>query len=142
MSIRFYSSDVDPAQTASEIQQILSVSKARRVTTLYDEKSRVEAIQFVLQINGQPMGFRLSPDTAGMEKALNEDEDTPGSFGLEQARRTAWRVNKEWLNTLLAFNATNQASLDKLLLGFGVTPDGSTVYQRIRADRQLLDAPK
>lgn len=101
MSIRFYTTSVSAEKTASEIQQILAQSDARRVMYSYDE-------------------------------------DTPGTFDREQARRVAWRLHKEWLNAVLAFAQTCQASLDKLLLGFGITPGGQTVYERIRKDQNLL----
>jgi hypothetical protein len=76
-----------------------------------------------------------------MEKALNEDDDTPGTFDTDQARRVAWRIWKEWLNAVLAFRDTRQAQLDQLLLGFGVTGDGQTVHERLVDDRKLLDSP-
>lgn len=142
MSIRFYTTDVDAEKTAHEIQKILASSDARRVSMDYDADGQPTAVQFVLQLNNQPLPFRIEPDVHGMEKALNADEDTPGTFGTEQARRTAWRLWKEWLNAVLAFRDTRQAQLDQLLLGFGVTADGRTVHERLVDDRRLLDSPE
>lgn len=138
MSIRFYTTSVSAEKTASEIQQILAQSDARRVMYSYDEDGRVERIEFALEVGDQPLSFRIEPDVNGMKKALNQDEDTPGTFDREQARRVAWRLHKEWLNAVLAFAQARQASLDKLLLGFGITPGGQTVYERIRKDQNLL----
>jgi hypothetical protein len=142
MSIRFYTTDVDAEKTAREIQQILAQSDARRVAMNFDAEGFPTAVQFVLQLDNQPLLFRIEPDVEGMEKALNEDDDTPGSFGAAQARRVAWRIWKEWLNSVLAFRKTRQAQLDQLLLGFGVTGDGRTVHERLVDDRKLLDSPK
>ena len=141
MSIRFYTTDVDVEKTAREIQQILASSDARRVTMVYDDKGRPTAVRFVLQIDNQPLPFHIEPDVEGMEKALNEDNDTPGTFDTDQARRVAWRIHKEWLNAILAFRDTRQAQLDQLLLGFGVTSDGRTVHERLVDDRKLLESP-
>jgi len=141
MSISFYTTDVDAEKTAREIQKILAQSDARRVMMDYDSDGRPTAVQFVLQLNNQPLPFRIEPDVEGMEKALNDDSDTPGSFDTEQARRVAWRLWKEWLNAVLAFRDTRQAELDQLLLGFGVTADGRTVHKRLVDDRKLLDSP-
>jgi hypothetical protein len=138
MSIRFYTTDVDAEQTAAEIQQKLAQSDARRVMFSYAEEGSVQRLEFTLEVNGQPLGFRLEPDVEGMKKALNEDEDTPGSFDRGQARRVAWRLHKEWVNAVLAFRDARQASMDQLLLGFGVTPDGATVYERLVDDQKLL----
>lgn len=141
MPIRFYTTDVDAEQTAREMQQILAASDARRVAMDFDTEGRPTALQFVLLLNEQPLPFRIDPDAEGMQKALNEDDDTPGTFDTDQARRTAWRIWKEWLNAILAFRDTRQAGLDQLLLGFGVTQDGRTVHERLVDDRKLLDAP-
>jgi len=141
MSIRFYTTDVDAEKTAREIQQILATSDARRISTEYDTDGQPTAVQFVLQIDNRPLPFRIEPSVGAMRKALNEDEDTPGTFDLEQARRVAWRIWKEWLNAVLAFRDTRQAQLDQLLLGFGVTADGRTVHKRLVDDRKLLDSP-
>lgn len=141
MPIRFYTTDVDAEKTAREIQQILATSDARRVAMDFDAEGRPTALQFVLQLNNRPLPFRIEPDVEGMHKALNEDGDTPGTFDIDQARRVAWRIWKEWLNAVLAFRDTRQAQLDQLLLGFGVTQDGRTVHERLVDDRKLLDAP-
>lgn len=141
MSIRFYSTTVDATKTATEIQQKLAESNARRVAMHYDDQGRPEAVEFVLMISSEPLPFRIEPDVAGMEKALNEDSDTPGQFDEYQARKVAWRIWKEWLNAILAFRDTHQAGLDQLLLGFGVTSDGRTVHERLTEDRDLLALP-
>jgi hypothetical protein len=129
MPIRFYTTSVSAEKTAREMQQILAQSDARRVAMDFDAQGRPTAIQFVLQLDGRPLPFRIEPDVEGMEKALNDDEDTPGEFDTGQARRVAWRIWKA------------SAHLDQLLLGFGVTQDGRTVYRRLLDDRKLLDAP-
>jgi len=142
MSIRFYTTSVDAEKTAREMQQILAQSDARRVAMDFNADGQPTAVQFVLLLDGQPLPFRIEPDVKGMEKALNEDDDTPGTFDADQARRVAWRIWKEWLNSVLAFRKTRQAQLDQLLLGFGVTPDGRTVHERLTDDRRLLESPE
>lgn len=141
MSIRFYTTDVEAGQTATEIQQKLAESNARRVAMHYDDEGQPEAVEFVLMISGEPLPFRIEPDVEGMLEALRNDDDTSGSFDKDQARRVAWRIWKEWLNAILAFRNTRQASLDQLLLGFGVTPDGRTVHERFTEERDLLTPP-
>jgi hypothetical protein len=141
MPIRFYTTSVSAEKTAREMQKILAQSDARRVAMDYDAQGRPTAIQFVLQLANQPLPFRIEPDIRGMKKALNEDEDTPGDFDIKQARRVAWRIWKEWMNSVLAFRKTRQAHLDQLLLGFGLTQDGRTVHERLLDERKLLDAP-
>jgi hypothetical protein len=142
MPIRFYTTDIEAEKTAREIQEILGSSGARRVAMSYDADGHPTEVQFVLLVGKQPLPFRVEPDVDGMRKALNDDDDTPGNFETEQARRTAWRIWKEWINSVLAFQKTQQAGLDQLLLGFGVTEDGRSVHERLLSDRKLLDSPQ
>jgi hypothetical protein len=139
MPIRFYTTSVDAGKTAREMQQVLARADASRVAMDYGAEGHPIAVQFVLELDGRPLPFRIQPDVAGMKRALNEDEDTPGDFDVKQARRVAWRIWKEWLNSVLAFRKTRQAQLDQLLLGFGLTPDGRTVHERLLDDKRLLD---
>jgi hypothetical protein len=141
MPIRFYTTSVDAGKTAREMQQVLARADASRVAMDYGTEGHPIAVQFVLELDSRPLPFRIQPDVAGMKRALNEDEDTPGDFDVKQARRVAWRIWKEWLNSVLAFRKTRQAQLDQLLLGFGLTPDGRTVHERLLDDKRLLDAP-
>ena len=54
------------------------------------------------------------------------------------AKRTAWKNKLEWLELQLAEIATNQARLEQLLLGYAVTRDGQTAYERLQEERILL----
>lgn len=140
MAIRFYTSTVSPAQTVSEIQQKLAEAGASRITSSYDEDGTVEAVEFVIEMDGRLVGFRLSADVRGMFEALKADDDVPSEYeSMEQAARTAWRVLKEWLNAQLALQAANQARLDQLLLGYGITQTGDTIYERLVEEKDLLE---
>lgn len=139
--IRYYTSEVDPQDTAHDIADLLRKRGARRVTTLYDD-GRPEAVEFVLQIQGEPMSFRLEPDVGGMHEALQDDEMAQSRHegtSREQARRTAWRNLLGLVETALALRHARQFRLDQLLLGMGITASGETVYDRLVQDRQLLE---
>jgi len=92
MALRFAYSDKSPAETASEIQQLLARNSADRVSTDYDDKGRPIAVTFALELNGRLLSFRLSPDPDAMQQALEQHDDTPSSqCSNEQAWRTAWK---------------------------------------------------
>lgn len=139
MSIRFYTSDVEPSKTVGEIQHILAEAGARRVAVTYDEGGEV-TIEFQLEIAGRMTSFRLAPEVENMHRALQDDEDATGKRQTyDQAERTSWRLLKEWLQMQLAFDAADQASLDQLLLGYGITPSGETIYERLVDEHRLLE---
>lgn len=143
MSIRFYTTSVHPDKTAREIQEVLAEAGARHVRTSYKpEGGSVESVEFTLEIDGEQVGFRLAPDVEGMKRALEEDESITASSRqtTEHAERVAWRNLKAWLEAQLAFRAANQAEIDQILLGWGITPSGDTIYEQIVENKKLLEA--
>lgn len=138
--MRFAHSEKTPQETVSEISWLLANNDARRVSTDYDDEGNPEAVTFALQINARLLSFRLEPDPKGMQKAMKAHDDTPESqCSFEQAERTAWKHKLALLETILAHVKANQARLDQMLLGMGVTPDGRTVYDRLVEDQRLLE---
>lgn len=144
MKIRYYSTDVEVNQTAQELQEKLAQSEAHRVSLDYDSDGVVSAVTFLIEEAGRMMRFRLETNVDGMLQALKK-ADTPaltkGEVNREQANRVAWRNLKGWVEAQLSMMAAHQARLSKLLLGYGVTSDGSTVHERLVSDRELLEPP-
>jgi hypothetical protein len=139
MALRNYSSTVNPTKTAGEIQQLLASYGARRVALDYDEDGQCEAITFMADVGGQDLYFRLEPDPSGTLQALKNDSDVPKSYVTwEQARRTAWRNEKDWVDAQLAKVEAQNARLEQLFLGYGVTDTGETVYERLQRSDKLL----
>ena len=139
MALRNYSSNVDSTKTAGEIQQLLASYGARRVALDYNEDGQCVAITFMADVGGQDLYFRLQPDPSGTLQALKNDPDVPKSYVTwEQARRTAWRNEKDWVDTQLAKVEAQNAQLEQLFLGYGVTVTGETVYERILRNSRLL----
>lgn len=134
MAIRNYTSSIDPAKTAGEIQRLLAENNARRISIDY-ESGKAKAVEFMMEVEGVPMWFRVEPDPAGMLAALKQDKGVPPRHRTRsQAERTAWKNKYDWLDAQLAEVAAGQARLDQLLLGFAVRPDGRTVYEAIQSD--------
>ena len=56
----------------------------------------------------------------------------------EQARRTAWRITKDWVDAQLAIIETKMVTTAQVFLPYAVTNDGRQVYQRFIEDSSLL----
>ena len=143
MAIRNYTSKISPNQTAGKMQKLLAEHDARRVSIEYGDNGDPQAVTFQMDVEGRPLWFRIAPDVRGMLKAMEDDDGVPSSrCNEEQAARTAWKNKYDWLDAQLAEVASNQARLEQLLLGFGVTDDGRTVYERLEESGRLLNAPR
>ena len=138
MAIRNYTSKRSPAQSAGEIQRLLSEHDAHRVSLSYEAGDAV-AIEFQMMVHGRPAWFRIEPDPAGMLEAMKDDDGVPRSkCTIEQAARTAWKNELEWLDVQFSKIAAKQARLEQLLLGYAVTETGETVWERIERGDNLL----
>jgi hypothetical protein len=139
MALKNYTSTMSPSRTMGKIQRALAQNGARNVHIRYDDEGDPDAVAFQMDVGGSPVWFNLEPDIEGMLRALRDDPNVPKNKATrEQARRTAWKNELEWLQVQLAKVAANQARIEQLLLGYAVTPDGDTVYERLQEQHQLL----
>ena len=132
----FLSTTTIPAgQTAAEIQELLGRGGARRVMSEY-EAGEVVAISFSILIDGREILFRLPVRWENYLKVLQRKTNRmkKGMAEPEQAKRTAWRVAKAWLEAQLALVASEMAAIQEVMLPYLVQgPDGQTLYERLES---------
>ena len=142
MAIKNYTSQKSPAETIGEIQQLLAGHDAKNISIDYEGTVPV-ALTFRMMVGDTIVPFRITANTKGMLQAMKDDKDVPKSkCNMDQARRTAWKNNYEWLQTTMARIASNQAEIQQLLLGFAVTPTGETLYEAAKSNQMLLTEGK
>jgi hypothetical protein len=140
MPIRNYTSKIPAGQTAGAIQELLGRSGASRISIDYDG-GKIAAISFMMLVHGRPVWFEIRPDVAGMLQAMKRDPDVEGRYcNAEQAERTAWKNKYDWLDAQLAEVAAGQARIEQLLLGFAVTDNGETLFNRLEREGVLLES--
>ncbi|MDZ7658059.1 hypothetical protein [Fodinibius sp.] len=136
--IKNKSSKDSPAKTLGNIQEVLAEHGAQKIQMEYENRKPV-ALSFSMWVGGQELFFRLTVDVDGMLQAMKDDPNTQGTYcNREQAERTAWKNRLDWLQTTLAQIKSNQARMEELLLGFAITDDGQTVYERLKSGNKLL----
>lgn len=139
MPIKNYSSIVKPAESLGNIQSLLAEHGAKRIQMEYGDRGKPEALSFSMYVGGQELFFRLTVDVQGMLQAMKKDKKVSSRYCTEeQAERTAWKNKHEWLHIQLSEIESNQARMEQLLLGYAVTNDGQTVFERLQNDQKLL----
>ena len=139
----FLSTTTIPAErTAAEIQELLGRGGARRVMSEY-EAGEVVAISFsvvvrTLESANREVMFRLPVRWENyltvMERAQRAKKRSRIPVDPEQAKRTAWRVAKAWLEAQLALVASEMAAIQEVMLPYLVQgPDGQTLYERLES---------
>lgn len=138
MAILNYTTKIDPAKTASEIQALLGAKGAQSVSTQY-LKGEAVAIYFALDVNGQMINFRLPSNWEGVLRVLKGDRKVPWPLKNEkQAKRTSWRIVKNWVEAQLAIIESGQAQIAEVFLPYAVTSNGQTLYEKLGQSPQLL----
>lgn len=131
-----YMTEVDPIKSASEVMAMLAVKGAKTVQIEY-ENGEPSAMAFRIDCQGVEMPFRLPCNWRGVLKAL--EKTAPYSRQNEkQAKRTAWRIVKDYVEAQLAIVESNQAEMAEVFMGYAITKGGVTLFQRIMQDPSRL----
>jgi hypothetical protein len=138
MAIKNYTSKIKPADSLGKIQALLAENGAMRVQMEYDNGKPI-ALSFSMIVGGNELFFRLRVDVEGMLQAMKKDKNVPkNKCTKEQAERTAWKNKYEWLHIQLSEIEANQARMEQLLLGYAVTDNGQTAFERLQTGEKLL----
>lgn len=125
-AIKNWSTEVSEERTVGEIIGLLSSKGARTVHIEYDEKQRPMGVEFIIGVLDVPIPFRLPCDFEGvfkyMAKTYKDDnarrrfERNPES--MQQSRRAAWRIIKNWVEAQMAIIDAGQASMAQVFLPY------------------------
>jgi hypothetical protein len=133
-------SQVPAEKTAAEIQEILGCNGARRVMTEYEAGETV-AVSFTIIIQDKEVLFRLPVRWRHYLKVLEQAAVRKrGNIQVnpEQARRTAWRVAKAWLEAQFALIQSGMVELQEVMLPY-VVQGHQTLYERLAETGFLLE---
>ena len=132
---------IAPEKTAAEIQELLGRGGARRVMTEYEAGAAV-AISFSILIEGREVLFRLPVRWKNyfkvMQRAYARASSRKGEPDEGQAKKTAWRVAKAWLEAQLALVASEMAEIQEVMLPYLVQPNEQTLYERLAGQGFML----
>lgn len=157
MAIKNYTTQVSEEKTVGEIMALLAAKGARQILIDYDEQSRPKGVQFIVMIKqgtndlGVPVPFKLPCNFDGVFRALkNQYKDIYARGRFErssesrpQARRVAWRIIKDWIDSQMALIEAEQATLAQVFLPYAVVKDGATAFDQfmLQVSRQKSLTP-
>ena len=138
MALKNYTTTISVEKTIGEIQALLAKAGASRIMTEYDDTGNIVALSFQLKLGEDFIAFNLPADWRPVEKVLLAQRVVPAYRSEEQARRTAWRITKDWIDAQLAIIETKMVTTAQVFLPYAVTPSGETLYQHIAQNNSLL----
>lgn len=113
---------------------LLAVKGAHAIMIDY-KQGEPTGLSFKIIVNEQEVGFRLPCDVEGAHKAMQRMKNIPPRYiNQEQAKRTAWRIVKTWVEAQMAIIDCGQAEMAEVFLPYAITATGQTLFQRIQSD--------
>jgi hypothetical protein len=141
MPILNYTTRIAAQKTASEIQSILASKGAHSIAIDYESGEPI-ALMFRLKIQDRDVGFRLPCKWQGVLAVMRKDRKCPARLTTEdQARRVAWRIVKDWVESQLAIIESGQAETAEAFFQYAVTDNGQTLFQRVMENPARLLGP-
>ena len=125
------STQIEPSQTAGEIQAFLAKNGARQILIDYGQDGEIKSLSFMIEIQGKMIPYKLPIRWENCLQAMKEDRHTPDKYCNEaQAKRTAWRIALRWVEAQFAFVKTRMVKLPEVMLPF-VHYGEETFFERL-----------
>ena len=137
MAILNYTTQINANKTIGEIQAILAKKGANQISVDY-ENGQPAGLRFQIVFLDQPVYFRLPCNVEGVYKSLCNSKVPSSKRTLDQARRVAWRIIKDWVEAQLAIVESNQAEMAEVFLPYAIDKEDRTFFQSFSEQRKQL----
>lgn len=139
----------------SELQKTLGEHGAKQVMLDYDDNGKVEAVSFVIPVNGKRLSVRLPArvDKANAvlqrqyQQGLLRERTTSAIYRrgnqkemMEQAYRVAWKNILEWVQAQMALIEIEMAKIEEVFLPYMVTRTGETFFEATKRKNFQLES--
>jgi hypothetical protein len=144
MPIKNWTTEVEAERTAGEIAGYLASRGARRIEFEYDQWGKPAAITFGASIEGRQFAYRLPVRPQAVLEKLTVDKAPAKYRNLDQARRIAWRIVKDWLVAQFSLVDAGGAELGEIFMPYLIIagPGGSgTFYQHFLEHQERYALP-
>lgn len=150
MPLKNYTSQVAAAQSIAYIERNLVQRGAKQIMKTYDPQGRVDALHFIIPINGHDVAFRLPARVDACERVLMADTSPRTKRETlkkipEQAQRTAWKIASDWIEAQMAMIDLAQVEFAEVFLSYVYDPaKRQALYEQAkeRGVAGFLPAPK
>jgi len=122
MALKNYTTSIKIEKTISEIEERLAKVGASHIYKVY-ENQIPKGLAFTLEIKGEPIAFKL-PMREEQILLVFKNEVRIGKLprryhnDMDQARRTGWRIIKDWVDSQLALIEIEVARPEEIFLPY------------------------
>ena len=144
MPLLDYTTSVPVSRTVAQVQAKLVEHGARAVMMEYDDRGRIKALAFKVNMPNGELPIRLPIDAAATLRVLQRQcqrREVPGKYANEEhAYRVAWRIIKDWVEAQMSLLQTEMVRMEEIFLPYVITGSGQTIYQVMAQKHFLLGA--
>ena len=121
--IKNYTTKVPANRTINEIEQILAKYGATHIYKSFDGEGFPTALAFKTMVGDKQIAFKLPMEENKLmmifKNSVNKRE-LPSSYlnNKEQARRTGWRIIKDWIDSQMALIDIHLAKFEEIFLPY------------------------
>lgn len=143
MAILNYTTKIAPEKTVMEINAMLAKAGASKIMSDYDDTGNIVSLSFQLKLNDNFIAFILPTDWRPVAEVMKKQGVASSRYAAKdsveaQARRTAWRITKDWVAAQLAIIEVKMVTTAQVFLPYAITNDGRSMWQYIGDNSKLL----
>ncbi len=129
-----YTTTISVDKTVAEIYGMLARAKISQIGSDYDGAGNVTAIAFTIMTKHGIIPFLLPINTKAAAAVINKQayaREIPRKYlnDVDQARRVAWRILRQWLEAQLAIVTLDMAKIEEVFLPYAQNHEGKTLYE-------------
>ena len=135
MPLLNYSTKVPADRTIAEVMTILANKGALEIITMYDTEHQPCGLKWRMDSPYGPLAYALPVNVEAVFNIMTDQRlmSTNQKARQDQARRTAWRILKVWVQAQMALLETNMVAMEEIFLPYMLSGD-QTLYQALQAN--------
>lgn len=117
MALKNYTTSITIEKTINEIESRLAKFGATHIFKVYDS-GIPKGLAFTLKVQGSSIPFKLPMKEDKILLVLKKNKLSSRHTNLAQARRTGWRIIKDWIDSQLALIEIELAKPEEVFLPY------------------------
>lgn len=131
MTLKNYTTSIKIEKTISEIETMLAKFGATHIFKIYDNGIPI-GLAFTIVVDGNSIPYKLPMKEEKILLVLKKSNINKKFKGIDQARRTGWRIIKDWVDSQLALIEIELTKPEEIFLPYMYdSKTDSTFFQKL-----------
>lgn len=142
MALKNYTTSISVEKTMMEIEGILAKNGATHIYKMYNNQGIPVALAFKAIVADQMIAFKLPMEEDKIlvvfKNAVHKKELPSKYFNdIDQARRTGWRIIKDWISAQMALLEIRVAKFEEIFLPYMYDEKQDKTLYQIMAEQKF-----